>query len=70
MQGMGAGLDEKVRAGTKLSVNLKTEPKDNIHDKNVITEAKNKDGMVQCGGAGMDDKLQGKEVGWTRWCRA
>ena len=69
-QGMGAGLDGKVQARTKPSVNLKTEPKDNIHDKNVITKAKNKDGMEQAGERGWTTRCRAREQGWTRWCRA
>ena len=47
VQGMGAGLDEKVQAGTKPIFILKTDSEDtknyNIHTQNVITKAKYED---------------------------
>ena len=59
VQGVGAGLDEKVQAGTKPIVTKN----DNIHTKSVITKAKDKDEMVQGVGEGLDDMVQGEGAG-------
>ena len=53
----GAGRSRKEQAGTKPNVIFKTEPKDNIHAKTVITKIKCKDGMMQVEGAWLDDKV-------------
>ena len=53
----GAGRSGKEQAGTRPNVILKTEPKDNSHNENVITKAKNEDGMVQGNGAGLDEEV-------------